>query len=394
MTIRCGVGYSVLPDTASAVREACERSKRAFAEDKTDLLLCFSSVIHDQEKLVACLKECGSSTSLIGCSDAGGLTAEGPFSKGLSLLRLRADNIKFTIGLGENIKKDAYQAGVDLARSILEKDPNIRLLIMLPDGLAGNGADIVRGVQKVLGEKFPVVGGSAGDDFLFQKTYEYFNDRLLTGAVVGVGLSGDFTFGIGVRHGWMPIGASMKVTKSKGNVLFDLDDKPAINIYEEYFGKGKAQMLREEPLARIAITYPLGMKTEESDEYLIRDPITVDEKGAITCAAEIPEGSTIRLMIGSKDEAVQAARVAVAEAVEQMKGRPVKAAIIFNCIARSKLFGRDAGKEVEAIREMMGQKVPLIGFYTYGEQAPIAGKINVCSPVFHNETVVILTLGD
>ena len=187
----------------------------------------------------------------------------------------------------------------------------------------------------------------------------------------------------------------MKVTKSEGAVLHELDGKPAINIYRDYFGAEEAKKLQEETLAKLAITYPLGMTVAGSDEMLIRDPITVDEKGSITCAAEIPEGSEIRLMIGSREEAVKVAKVAAEKAVEQLDGLPPQAVIIFNCIARSKLFGERSGEEISAIQEVVGAETPLIGFYTYGEQAPLGGEVrnmNKCNPAFHNETVVICVL--
>lgn len=394
MGIKCGVGYSSLALPTAAAVEALENMNRGLAGQKPDLIIGFSSVKYDQDKLVASIAEFHKGIPFIGCSDAGEIMTTGTLKQSLVLMGMVSEKIKFTVGRGDHIEIDARKAGQDLALNIKEKDPKISLLIMLADGLAGNGADIVRGVQKVLGDKFPVVGGAAGDDFLFKKTFEYYNGEVINNSVVGVGLSGDFTFGIGVRHGWTPISAPMKVTKSHGNVLCELDSKPAVSIYEDYFGEKKAKKLREEPLARMAITYPLGMLVKGSDEYLIRDPMTVDEKGALTCAAEIPVGSTIRLMIGSKEDAFKAARLAAEQAKEQMQGRSIDAAIVFNCIARDKLFGKDAQKEIDTIREILGEKVPLIGFYTYGEQAPVAGKVRVCSPVFHNETVVILTLGE
>jgi len=253
-------------------------------------------------------------------------------------------------------------------------------------------------VLDVLGPHFPVVGGAPGDDFLFVKTYEYRNDEVATGAVAGVGLSGNFSMGIGVRHGWMPIGIPMKVTKSKGAVVYELDNRPAVSIYEDYFGK-KAEELKEEPLARMAITYPLGIKVPELDEYLIRDPITVDDNGAITCAAEIPEGSEIRLMIGSKEKAIEAAQDAAQKLMKEFevdKAKP-KFVLMFNCIAREKLFSQRAKEEIDAVMEIIGKNVPLLGFYTYGEQAPINGEIRTkekCNPRFYNETIVIFAVGE
>ena len=223
------------------------------------------------------------------------------------------------------------------------------------------------------------------------------NEKVYTGAVVGLGISGDFKIGIGVKHGWIPVGAPKKVTKSAGSVLYELDGQPAIKIYEDYFGEEEAKQLRTETLAKLAITYPLGMRFEGSDEMLIRDPITVDEHGSITCAAEIPEGSEIQLMVGSREEAVRVAELAAQNALEQLDGSAPKGIVIFNCIARNKLFGDKSGDEIDAIREAIGKQVPLIGFYTYGEQAPLGGEvrnIEQCNSAFHNETVVICILAD
>ena len=205
--------------------------------------------------------------------------------------------------------------------------------------------------------------------------------------------------GAGVRHGWMPIGSPMIVTKSKGSVVYELDNKPAIRIYEDYFGEERAKDLKTEPLARLAITYPLGIKVSGLDEYLIRDPITADENGAITCAAEIPEGSEVRLMIGSKEKAIEAAQDAARKLMkdfQEKKAKP-KFVLMFNCIAREKLFAQKANDEIQAVMKIIGNDVPLLGFYTYGEIAPIKGEVQDTDKIvskFYNETVVMLAIGE
>ena len=190
----------------------------------------------------------------------------------------------------------------------------------------------------------------------------------------------------------------MKVTKSEGSVVHELDNRPAISIYEDYFGE-KASELRKEPLARMAITYPLGIKIPDLDEYLIRDPITVDDNGAITCAAEIPEGSEIRLMIGSKEKAIEAAKDAAKKLMKDFEeqGSAPKLILMFNCIAREKLFGQAAKDEIQAVMEIIGKDVPLLGFYTYGEQAPVGGEIRDSAKInsrFYNETIVLFAIGE
>ncbi|MGB2762372.1 MAG: FIST N-terminal domain-containing protein [Minisyncoccales bacterium] len=392
--IKVGVGKSNNSDAVEAGNEACQQALSK-ADGKADLIIVFSSVVYDQKKMLQGVRFVSKETSLIGCSDAGEITGEGPSSKHVAVMALSSDQIKFNIGLGEAAQKNSFEAGRKVAEDIKNKaEEQISLFTMLPDGLAENGAALVRGVQDILGKNFPIMGGSAGDDFKFKKTYEYYQDQVLSGAVVGLGLSGKFSLGIGVKHGWEPIGLPMKVTKAEGAKLIEINNKPALSIYEEYFGK-RAEELIKEPIAKMAYTYPLGMSVEGSDELLIRDVVIADKEGRIDCAAEIPQGSEIRLMLGDPDKAIQAAKEAAESAKKQLKGSKPKAIFVFDCIARNKLLGSRIGEEIKAIQGVLGKEVPLIGFYTYGEQAPLGGRVGPeCFSVFHNETMALMVLGE
>ncbi|MDI6602513.1 MAG: FIST N-terminal domain-containing protein [Patescibacteria group bacterium] len=391
--IKAGVGRSNNPDPIKAGAEACEKALTQ-AGDKADLIVVFSTVAYDQKKMLEGVRSISKETPLVGCSDSGEITGEGPVSKHVAVMALSSDTIDFTIGVGEGTDKDSHKAGAEAAREIKKKAKgDISLFTMLLDGLAENGAAAVRGVQEVFGKNFPIMGGSAGDDFQFKNTYEYFNDQVLSNAVIGIGFSGKFSFGVGVRHGWEPIGLPMKVTKAEGAKLIEVNNRPALSIYEDYFGK-KAEELIKEPIARMAYTYPLGMSVEGSPELLIRDVVIADEKGVITCAAEIPEGSEIRLMLGDPDKAIQAAKEAAEGALAQLKGTEPKVVFVFDCMARNKLLGPRIGEEIVAIQNVLGKEVPLIGFYTYGEQAPLGGVLGPeCFSVFHNETMALMVLG-
>lgn len=400
MSIKAGVGIAEGNDSyASGVNAAQDAVDKLGASDP-DAVMVFASVRYEQEKMLAGVRSVSKNALLVGCSTAGEITTDGPAKRhSVVVMAFKTAGIKWYAGVGEGIAKSARAAGARAAAEVARQASGgiLNAFMMFPDALAGNGADTVRGVLDTLGAHFPVVGGAAGDDFEFKKTFQYLNDKVYSGAVIGLGLQGTFKIGIGVKHGWVPIGTPKKVTKSNGAILHELDGKPAIKIYEEYFGAERAKELKTEALAKLAITYPLGMHVAGSDELLIRDPLTVDENGSITCAAEIPEGSEIRLMIGSREEAVKVAKQAAARAVEDLHGSAPKAVIIFNCIARNKLFGERGGEEIDAIQEVVGRATPLIGFYTYGEQAPLGGEvhhINQCNTAFHNETVVICVLAE
>lgn len=402
MAIKAGVGLSRNKNSSQAGFEAAKFALKQCGEEKPDFIVVFASSSFDQKELVSGIREATGNAPMVGCTSAGEITNEGPTTKSVVAMAIKSDSIKFFTGLGKNVKGGAREAGKAVATEVKEKieksGEQLRAFVMFPDVLTGNGADAVRGVLDVLGEHFPVVGGAPGDDFVFKETFEYRDGEVASGAIAGIGLAGEFVMGAGVRHGWIPIGVPMKVTKSEGAVLHELDGKPAISIYEDYFGE-KAGELRKEPLARLAITYPLGLKVPEyEEEYLIRDPITVDEKGSITCAAEIPEGSEIRLMIGSKDKAVEAAEDAAHKMMKVFKNSNAdpKLVLMFNCIAREKLFAQKANDEIRAIMNIIGKNVPLLGFYTYGEQAPLGGEMRDISKInskFYNETVVMFALG-
>ena len=400
MSITAGVGISQGVDAYTVGANACQDALDHLGNKEPSALIVFSSSEYDQKKMLQGVRSVSPMGTLVGCSTAGEITGEGPAKRhSVVVMALKSDDVSFFAGVGEHIADGPRVAGKVAADAVKKQAPNGKLdaFFMLPDVLVGNGAEIVRGVLESLGDHFPVVGGAAGDDFEFKKTFQYLDKEVYSGSVIGFGLSGNFKLGIGVKHGWIPVGTPKKVTKSEGSTLHELDGMPAIKIYEDYFGTERAAELRTETLAKLAITYPLGMRVPGSEELLIRDPITVDEGGSITCAAEIPQGSEIRLMVGSRDEAVKVARVAAESALSQLEGGMPKAIIIFNCIARSKLFGERSGEEIDAIQEVLGRDVPLIGFYTYGEQAPLGGEvrnINKCNPAFHNETVVICVLGD
>lgn len=393
MALSVGVAAAQHPDPVTAIDEAFASASVSLQGKSPSFMLLFASPAYDQEKLLNALRAKAPGAVIVGCSTSGEITSvAGSLDHSIALLTIASDQMKFVAGVGHNIADDPRKAGQALAEDIQRNAGGVKpkACIMLPDGLAGNGADVVRGILDVYGQDFMVAGGSAGDDYQFKKTYQYYGDSVLSGSVVGVGLYGDFELGIGVRHGWIAIGSARIATRSEGNTLYELDGKPAISLYEDYFGKDRPLIDNNEPFAKLAVTYPLGIPAPNKDGYLIRDPLQVKENGAIVCAAEIPQGSEVFLMIGSKEEAVEAAVDAANKALAQLHGKTPKVALLFNCIARKKLLLLKKQEEIDKIHAVLGKNVPLIGFYTYGEQAPLGGEVVTCS--FHNETDVIFVL--
>lgn len=392
--IKAGIGMSQkITNHKEAGAEAVFKAMGDLQGIKPKIVFLFASIAYDQNEVLLGARSVAGDTSIVGGSAAGEITSFTTIFDGVAAMAIASDQIEFTIGYSEGVSKDSFRAGAEVAQKVMnaaQSPPG--LFISLPDGMTGNGSAIVEGSQSVLGKNFPMIGGSLGDDYQFKKTWEYFNTLVLADAIVGVGVSGNFSFGFGVKHGWEPVGLPMKVTKASGTVVQEVDGKPALTIYQEYFGKEAAELVRE-PLARMAYTYPIGLKVEGSDELLIRDPVIANEKGEITMAAAIPEGTMIHLMIGDREKAIQAAKDAASNALRQLEGKEPRFIIMFNCMARNKLLGVRCNEENQAVQEIIGKDVPMLGFYTYGEQGPLLGHKGTPT-YFHNETMTLLVVGE
>lgn len=393
--IKSAVGLSQnIENSRRAAKEATQEAIKKLDGKKPSIVFAFSSIKYNQKDILKGVKDVTDNAPIVGGSAAGEITSWTTVYDAVNVMAISSDQIKFTVGCGNGVSKDSFNAGALAAKSVIKNNngKKPKLFIMFPDGITGNGAAIVEGVKSILGQNFPIIGGSSGDDYLFKKTYEYCKDKVISDAVVGVGISGDFSYGFGIRHGWEPIGLPLKVTKADGAILKEIDNKPALHIYEEYFGKNISELIKE-PLARMAYTYPLGIAVDGSDELLIRDPVIANKAGEITMAAAIPEGATIRLMIGDRDTAIKASKKAAEIALEQLKGRAPKLILMFNCMARNKLLGIRCNEENQIVQNAIGKGVPMIGLYTYGEQGPLLGKKNTPA-YFHNETMTLLVIGE
>lgn len=396
MPVHAGVGVSSGEDSYAVGMEAATASSAEVRDPS--LFFVFASSMYDPELVLQAVREvAGPQAAIVGATTAGEIATEGPLERSsVVVMALALEGVRVGVGWSDRVSENARFAAQEAAHRAQEQlGGQPAFAIMFPDVLAGDGAAMVRGVLDVWGEHFPVVGGAPGDDYQFVKTYQFANDRVISGGVVVVGFAGDVGLGVGVKHGWAPISRGYRVTRAEGSRLYEVEGKPAVWLYEEYLGKERSRQIREDVLAKLAITYPLGFQDPRSTEYIIRGPLKVEADGSIVCAGEVPEGVEVFLMIGSRESAIEVARLAGAQAREALEGREPHALLIFNCIARKKVLGEHGGGEIRAIQEGVGVAVPTAGFYTYGEQAPIDGQVRDvkrCNAAFHNETVVVALL--
>ena len=319
--IAASVGTGADGDAKKAGEEACIQALAGLPGNKADILFVFGAATIDQEKLILGVSSVGGKSLIVGCSTGGEISSEG-FSRENSVvvMAIVSDQMKFWGGAGHHIVWNPKEAGQECINK-LQYDSNgyITSALLFLDILSGNGDLTLSGAMGLLGANFPIYGGAAADDLLFYETFQYLNDKVYSGSVVGVGFSGEYHVAGVVKHGFLPIGIARKVTRSEGTTLYELDGKPAVSIYEEYFGAEHLKELREGLLPSLAVSYPLGVFLPESNDVVLRNPVFVDQHGVMTFTASIPEGSEIRLMISDLERGLETAEFAAKEVMEDRK---------------------------------------------------------------------------
>ena len=394
MSTFVGIGISEKKDPFLAASEAAKLALYQLHHKEITLGILFSTIHFADKRLLEGITYTLGDIKLIGCSGAA-LISSGVIRKyGVGLMLISSDKIKFGIAATDNINaKGARDAGEEFAQQAL-KNLGITqrdLALIFSDGLVENGSDLLHGIKDIMGLSFPIFGVSSADNLRFVKTFQYFNGTLMTNSIVGAVFAGEKLFGMGLRHGWKPLGKPHTITEVKGNVIKKIEGKPAVAIYEEYFGKSREEI--RQSLIRMSIYYPLGLYVPGETEYLLRNALRIDEDGGLVCQGDASEGNEVRLMMGTKDWALEAATQAAQEAKSTLKDKTIKAALIFESVSRNKLLGRLTEQELERIKEVLGD-IPILGICTYGEQAPLKSLEHYGETYVHNETLAILTIGE
>src|SRR3989338_1092099 len=314
------IGWSAGSDAAQAGTEAAQHALTRLSAPAGQLAIVFGWSWFDQHALLQGVRSVLGETPIVGESTAGEIIPEGPISHSGVVVLIASTALTFSVGLGKDVDRVPREAGQQAAYAAMcgfRGSPRLGFLLF-GDGLVTSYADVVRGIQEVLGTSSLIVGGMAGDDLRFAQTYQYANDQVLSRAVVGALVGGAGKLGVGIAHGFAPISKPRQITRAHANILVELDHQPAASVYEEYFGDELAHQMRSAGLTRQRIAYPLGIQCEGTNQWLLRNVVSCQEDGSLACSGEIVEGSWLQLMIGSRELALDAARDAAQHAIRSL----------------------------------------------------------------------------
>lgn len=351
-----------------------------------NLLLVFGNRQKIEESdAISQLKTKFAGAQIIGCTTSGEILDTKVFDGTVTATAIHFDKSSVVSHhLGIEKTEDSFEAGKKIVNTFNHN--NLRHIMVLTDGLVVNGSEFVRGMQEELPEGITVTGGLAGDGPDFVKTLVFTHDTAPSSNIIAaVGFYGDsLKLGYASMGGWDSFGMERLVTKSTNNVLYELDDKPALDLYKSFLGE------QAQELPASGLLFPLSIRTSE-ETPIVRTILAVSEaEQSMTFAGDIPQGSYVRLMKANVDRLVDGSMEAAEKSMEGWDGKTPDLAILISCVGRKLVLKQMVEEEVETAKNIFGDTT-VTGFYSYGEISPFM-KFMKCE--LHNQTMTVTLISE
>lgn len=380
-------GWSEASDAGSAATEAVETALRGRTPAADDVVLVFAHIAYDAEKLIATATRLAAPAHVVGCSASAALAGGADGARPCVALHLPADDLAIGIGYGTGGEVDLHAAARSAAASAKASAaapgparPH-EVLLVLSDGLAGDQRDVVRGAYEISGAAVPLIGGAAGEDLSMVRTWQAVDGEVLSGAVIAMWLASPDPIGVAIGHGWRPVSRQLHVTQAEGQVILELDGRPAYDAYLD--ARGELPRPDAMAFAGQVLDHPLGLPNPAGG-YDVRHVMQRAGSG-LHMFGHVHEQATVRLMAADLDDLLAATDDA-ARAARACLTRPSRGALVFSCAARLELLGDRAGEEAAVVADEL-DGATTGGLFTYGEFARVTGANG-----FHNASVGVLAL--
>jgi hypothetical protein len=383
--LKVAIGHSNDPDSEMAITEVLEQclEKCSHYSEPPIAGLLLAAIDFDHQMILDRIHETFPNIQLIGGTTDGELSSELQFHQDSLVFTLFCSaDLQIQAGVGRHLSQDALVAAhqaIHQAQGKQEQQP--KLCLTIPEGMGYDSNSLVEGLKAVLGDNFPIFGGATADQQRFKTCYQFFGREVLTNAAPVFLFYGNVKFSCGIAHGWQPIGKVAKLTQVGQNTIVEIDDQPALDLYDYYL-----QGLQPSP------EYPLAIfEDHESDQFYLRSPIGSDrERGEIAFLTNLPVNTKVQIAFASHDDVLTATQTSFKIARDRYPGEHPEVALIFTCCTRRQILGTRTEEECKWINELSDENLAFAGFYTYGEIGPAetGGIVRL-----HHESFITLLLG-
>lgn len=355
-------------------------------QNSTQLVLIFGSrtMLSDIEHFHA-IRSAFPTALIMGCSTAGEIHGTEVSDDTLVTTAVTFKHTRLHL-VKADIQENSQSFAVGGALATLLPAEDLVHVLVLSDGLKVNGTELVRGLKTKLSPNVEVTGGLSADGANFQKTLVCANNLPAEGQIVALGFYGKhIKVGYGSLGGWDDFGPERLITRSEGNVLFELDNTSALELYKRYLGEQAAEL----PVS--GLFFPLSLRKAGETTGVVRTIIGINEDDqSMTFAGDIPAGYYARLMRANFERLIDGA-IGAAKTCAKPLTESAELALLISCVGRKLVLKQRIEEEVEGVREVLGNKTVLTGFYSYGEISPQTPGTK-CE--LHNQTMTITTFSE
>jgi hypothetical protein len=319
---------------------------------------------------------------VVGCSTSGEIFNEEVYNNNIICTAVWFENTQIEIAREQvDSMDDSTKVGHNLAER-LDKEGLVHIMI-LSEGLNINGSELTNGINDKLNNRISVTGGLAGDQANFSETVIVHNRAGEKNLVLAIGFYGHhLKIGYGSVGGWDSFGVDREVTRSKGNILYEVDGQPALDLYKKYLGVHVAD------LPASALLFPISFRPNNSETAIVRTVLSINEAdGSMVFAGDIPQGENIRLMKANANRLIDGASDAAEMSRVSLRNSDPDLAVLISCVGRKLVLKQKVEEELEVIREVLGNDTTITGFYSYGEISPTKPFEQHCE--LHNQTMTI-----
>lgn len=353
---------------------------------KVSLVIIFGATeVIVQGECVEQLKNAFPEATMIGCTTGGEIFGTSIHDGSLVATAISFDSASV---LGKWISVHGFGDSREAAAELIEQFPQkgLRHIFILADGVLTNPSELVRGINDRLPPSVSVTGGMAGDGLDFSSSYILLNGEIQQATIAAVGFYGDgLTVGYGSCGGWIPFGPQRMITASEGNTMYELDGQSVLDLYKAYLGKDA------EKLPAAGLLFPLSVTMEDDESAVVRTVRALDEeKGSLNFVGDVPTGCYAQFMRAVPDDLIDGAAEAAKIARRGGEVSP-ELCILISCIGRKAVLKQLSEEETEAVGEVFPHAHSMIGFYSYGEIAPLGEGSKI---TLHNQTMTLMTLAE
>jgi hypothetical protein len=380
MTTKAGVGTSHHHNPNVAGREAAEQALKEASIAKADFVFMFATVGYDQHSLLRAVREATGGAPLTGCSAEGTINGDEADESGFSVVvtAISSEELRWTNGLAKGLEDDSRAVGQRVAHDLL---PDLSVdtigLFVFPDGRIDTVYEFFAGLEDNLSSDqfLPLWGGGASNNFGLEDTYQYCDDEVVSNGVSYALLSGNAQASWALSHSVIPIGGERIVTRSQGNMIYEIDGKPATEVLKEYLPEDA--LTEDRDWMRYAISLSLCFRAPsymKDEEYVVQGvPAVKMADGSITVQTEVKEGTSVWFSSRDKDKLATGLDRMATQIKEQLDGVKPKLVFQFECATRGKMMFREQEKLrfLRYFRQSVDPDVPWAGYYAWGEIGPV-----------------------